>query len=140
MPRVARPPAFKYSLGVLRFMPGPRVGGDGLTVNLTTALRNPPDDPAARERMLQLNGLDAEVRAYVLDTPGALEIVGRTADHLRTLVDGYGNPTGRLVRGFFHCRGGRHRSVAIAEEVAIWLRAGGYGVEVDHLDITKPVV
>jgi UPF0042 nucleotide-binding protein len=113
---------------------------DGLVVNLTTALRNPPDDPEVRERMIQLNGLDAEVRAYVLDTPGALEIIGRTADQIRTLVEGWGNPTGRLVRGFFFCRGGRHRSVVIAEETATWLRAGGFGVEVDHLDINKPVV
>ncbi|GAA3702308.1 hypothetical protein GCM10022224_080120 [Nonomuraea antimicrobica] len=112
----------------------------GLAVNLTTALRNPPDDPAVRERMVQLNGLDPEVRAYVLDTPGALEIVGRTADQLRTLVDGWGNPTRMLVRGFFFCRGGRHRSVVIAEEVATWLRGAGLGVEVDHLDINEPVV
>ncbi|MGJ6969757.1 RapZ C-terminal domain-containing protein [Streptosporangium sp. G11] len=112
----------------------------GWAVNLTTALRNSPDDPEVRERMVRLTGLDAEVRAYVLETPGALEIVGRTADQLRTLVEGWGNPTHQIVRGFFYCRGGRHCSVAIAEEVAVWLRAAGYGVEVDHLDIAKPVV
>ncbi|MEV7809040.1 RNase adapter RapZ [Microbispora sp. NPDC088329] len=112
----------------------------GLAVNLTRALRNPPEDPDVRERMIQRTGLDPEVRAYVLDTPGALDIIGRTADQLRTLVDGWGNPTGQLVRGFVFCKGGRHRSVVVAEEIATWLRAGGYGVEVDHLDITKPVV
>jgi UPF0042 nucleotide-binding protein len=125
------------SYGVLHREPPEETG---LAVNLTSALRNPPDDPAVRDRMVQLTGLDPEVRSYVLDTPGALDIVGRTADQLRTLVEGWGNPTGQLVRGFFFCRGGRHRSVAIAEEVAAWLRAGGYGVEVDHLDVTKPVV
>ncbi|MGW4796852.1 RapZ C-terminal domain-containing protein [Nonomuraea sp. NPDC004297] len=69
-----------------------------------------------------------------------MEIVGRTADQLRALVDGWGNPSRRLVRGFFFCRGGRHRSVVIAEEVATWLRGAGIGVEVDHLDINEPVV
>lgn len=111
-----------------------------LAVNLTKALRNPPDDPKVRDKMIQLNGLDPEVRIYVLDTPGALEIVGRVADQLRTLVEHWGNPTSRIVRAHVYCRGGRHRSVAVAEEVATWLREAGYGVEVDHLDITKPVV
>ncbi|WP_406314570.1 hypothetical protein OHA77_39800 [Streptosporangium sp. NBC_01639] len=116
------------------------VAEPGIAVNLTTALRNPPDDPEVRERMIQLTGLDAEVRAYVLDTPGALRIVGETADQLRTLVEHWGNPTSRIVHASVFCKGGRHRSVAVAEEVATWLRAAGYGVEVDHLDITKPVV
>ncbi|MFI6513281.1 hypothetical protein ACIBCT_37245 [Streptosporangium sp. NPDC050855] len=126
------------SYGILhREAPGEEVA---LAVNVTTALRNPPEDPEVRERMIQLTGLDPEVRAYVLDTPGALDIVGRTADQLRTLVEHWGNPTHQIVRGHFVGRDGRHRSVAIAEEVATWLRAAGYGVEVDHLDITKPVV
>ncbi|MEU4834125.1 RNase adapter RapZ [Streptosporangium sp. NPDC023615] len=111
-----------------------------LAVNVTTALRNPPEDPAVRERMLQLNGLDAEVRAYVLDTPGALEIIGRTADQLRVLVEHWGNPTRRIVHAHVYCKGGRHRSVVLAEEIATWLREAGYGVEVDHLDINQPVV
>lgn len=124
--------------GVLhREAPGDEVA---LAVNLTTALRNPPEDPAVRERMVQLNGLDSEVRTYVLDTPGALAIVGRVADQLRTLVEHWGNPTGRIVHAHVYCKGGRHRSVVVAEEVATWLRSAGYGVEVDHLDITKPVV
>lgn len=113
---------------------------DALVVNLTTALRNPPDDPDVRERMIQLSGLHPEVRAYVLDTPGALDIVRRATDQVRALVEGWGNPNHQIVRVHVVCRGGRHRSVVIAEEVATWLRAGGYGVEVEHLDITKPVV
>ena len=126
------------SYGVLhREAPGEEVA---LAVNLTTALRNPPEDPAVRERMVQLTGLDAQVRTYVLDTPGALEIVSRTADQLRTLVEHWGNPTRRIVHAHVYCKQGRHRSVAVAEEVATWLREAGYGVEVDHLDITKPVV
>lgn len=111
-----------------------------LVVNLTSALRNPPEDPAVRERLAQLDGLHPEVRAYVLDTPGALDIVGRTADQVRALVTGWGNPTGLLVRVHVVCQGGRHRSVVVAEEVATWLRAAGIGVEVDHLDIARPVV
>lgn len=111
-----------------------------LAVNLTSALRNPPEDPAVRAQMVELTGLDEEVRRYVLDTPGALEIVSQAVDELRTLVEYWGNPTRRIVRCHVYCRGGRHRSVAVAEEIAEWLRAAGYGVEVDHLDVTKPVV
>ncbi|WP_440072292.1 RapZ C-terminal domain-containing protein [Streptosporangium sp. OZ121] len=110
------------------------------TTRTSVSANNPPEDPEVRERMVQLTGLDPEVRAYVLDTPGALEIVSRTADQLRTLVEHWGNPTRRIVHAHVYCREGRHRSVAVAEEVAVWLREAGYGVEVDHLDITNPVV
>lgn len=111
-----------------------------LAINLTKALRNPPEDPAVRERMIQLNGLDPEVRRYVMDTDGAMGIVARAVDQIRTLVDAWGNPTRLLVPVWVFCQGGRHRSVAVAEEIADWLGGAGYGVEVVHLDINRPVV
>jgi len=45
-----------------------------------------------------------------------------------------------LTRVHIACRGGRHRSVAVAEEIARELRREGIGVEVCHRDINKPVV
>ncbi|MFB7672224.1 hypothetical protein ACFC26_12490 [Kitasatospora purpeofusca] len=69
------------SYGVLHQDPP---SGDALTLDLTTALRNPPEDPAVREVMIASTGLDQVVHDYVLATPGALEIVERTV--LRVLV------------------------------------------------------
>lgn len=114
-----------------------------LTVNLADQLRNPPEDPRVRAAMLQNNGLTPYVRDYVLATPGAQEIVDNSVAQLRALVAGWGNtarPSRMTVRGTFFCKGGRHRSVAIAEAVADALNAEGIGTEVDHMDILEPVV
>ncbi|WP_208886715.1 RNase adapter RapZ [Streptomyces sp. PBH53] len=110
---------------------------DGLYLDLRRALRNPADDPAMRYR----TGLDAEVYAHVLATPGARELIARTAVQLRALADEV--PRGRLVRLTVACQGGRHRSVAVAEAVArrVWTAWDGrYGVDVEHHHINRPVL
>ncbi|WP_157864989.1 RNase adapter RapZ [Streptomyces prasinopilosus] len=110
---------------------------DGLYLDLRTALRNPADDPTMRYR----TGLDGDVYAHVLATPGAREVIARTAVQLRVLADEV--PAGRLVRLTVACQGGRHRSVAVAEAVAheIWTAwEGERGVEVEHHHIDRPVL
>nr|BFD86992.1 hypothetical protein StreXyl84_63930 [Streptomyces sp. Xyl84] len=54
---------------------------DGLYLDLRRGLRNPADDPALRS----MTGLDDEVYAHVLATPGAREVVARTAAQLRPM-------------------------------------------------------
>lgn len=110
--------------------------GDGLLLDLRNQLRNPADDP----RMIEMTGLDRKVRQHVLATRGARELVEETATKVRLLLDGYADERLRRVDVFVGCQGGRHRSVAIAEEVAAHLRAAGIGVEVEHRDVDKPVV
>ncbi|MFC8013549.1 RapZ C-terminal domain-containing protein [Streptomyces cinereoruber] len=110
---------------------------DGLYLDLRHALRNPADDPTMRHR----TGLDADVHVHVLATPGALELITRTAVHLRVLADEV--PVGRLVRLTVACQGGRHRSVAVAETVGrlVWEAWGGaYGVDIEHHHIGRPVL
>lgn len=109
--------------------------GDMLTVDLSTALRNPHHDPAMRE----MTGLDKPVRDHVLATPGAREIVERTVGRIEAAMT-YHDPRQEMVEVGVYCKGGRHRSVAIAEEVAVWLRARGIQTEIEHRDISKPVV
>ncbi|MGW5679742.1 RapZ C-terminal domain-containing protein [Streptomyces sp. NPDC003860] len=109
--------------------------GDGLYLDLSERLHDPHTDPAMR----QMTGLDAEVRAHVLSTPGAEEIVRRTALQVRALLT-VAAPELRLVRLTVACRGGRHRSVAIAEQIAEYLYMDGAGVEVEHLHIDQPVL
>jgi RNase adapter protein RapZ len=115
----------------------PPHGTVALAVNLASALRDPLDDPEVCDRMRKLDGTHSNVRAYVLDTPGALEIVARMTDQLHALVDGWGTPAGHLVRAHVCSRHGRHRSVAVAQEIAARLHAAGYGVKVEHREITK---
>jgi UPF0042 nucleotide-binding protein len=110
---------------------------DGLYLDLRKALRNPASDPTMRYR----TGLDADVYEHVLETPGAREIIARTAVQLQALADEA--PAGKLVRLTVACQGGRHRSVAVAEAVAqrVWEAWGGeYGVDVEHHHIDHPVL
>lgn len=125
------------SWGVLH---GPPPVEDALTVDLTRALRNPPDDPAVREQMTQLTGLDPVVRQYVLETPGARQLIEESVERVLAQFWGYANLRCLTVNVHVYCQGGRHRSPAVAEEIAILLRAQDLRVRVTHRDIDKPVI
>lgn len=110
--------------------------GDGYTVDLRTRLRNPHENPAMRH----LTGLDQAVFDHVMNTDGVEEIVADTVSRAVSDLKHWGNPHGRICRVFVCCRGGRHRSVAVAEEIADRLYQRGIGVQVEHRDIKKPIV
>ncbi|MER5503146.1 MULTISPECIES: hypothetical protein [unclassified Streptomyces] len=82
--------------------------GDALRID-ARPLHNPPDDPAVRERMLHSNGLDPEVAAYVLNTPGADRLVERSTWRALALLEQ--STDGRRVDLHVVCGGGRHRAV-----------------------------
>ncbi|MDP9954144.1 MULTISPECIES: RNase adapter RapZ [Streptomyces] len=111
--------------------------GDALRID-TRPLRNPPSDPAVRERMLHSTGLDPHVRDYVRATPGFETIVQRGLDHALALLA----VPGRRHRVDIHvaCGGGRHRSVVVAEELAARLQAAGIGAETEHRHIDRPIL
>ncbi|MEV0888855.1 RNase adapter RapZ [Streptomyces microflavus] len=111
--------------------------GDALRID-TRPLRNPPSDPAVRERMLHSTGLDPHVQAYVRATPGFERIVQRGLDHALALLA----LPGRRFRVDIHvtCGGGRHRSVVVAEELAARLQAAGIGVETEHRHVGRPIL
>ncbi|KOU43629.1 hypothetical protein ADK54_17310 [Streptomyces sp. WM6378] len=88
--------------------------------------------------MLHANGLDPEVRAYVRNSPGAERLIERSARRALALLAQASD--GRRVDLHVVCGGGRHRSVAVAEDLADLLRAAGYGVETEHLHIDRPIL
>lgn len=90
-------------------------------------LRNPHHDPAMRQK----NGLDPDVGEHVLTTPGALRIVD---DTIRQVL------TGQVAGIAVGCVGGRHRSVALAQEIGNRLAGVGRDVDVVHRDVDKPVL
>jgi UPF0042 nucleotide-binding protein len=96
-------------------------------------LPNPFYNPNLRE----LTGLDEPVREYVFGREETEEFLGKWFSLLETLVPGY------LAEGKTHlavalgCTGGMHRSVALAEETAEFLRGMDYRVAVSHRDIGK---
>jgi len=73
------------------------------------------DNPYWVPGLRPLTGLDQPVRRYVLDQPAAGELLDRLESDVRWAAPLYGRDRLTLAVG---CTGGRHRSVAIAAELA----------------------
>ncbi|WP_349827929.1 RNase adapter RapZ [Brevibacterium litoralis] len=63
-------------------------------------------------------GQDVEVADYVLSQPGALTFVDRYLSALDVVVEGYQNENRTFATVAIGCTGGKHRSVAITEQIA----------------------
>lgn len=84
-----------------------------------------------------LTGLDDAVRRYVLSQGPARELLTRLDELLGMLLPAYVAEGKSYLTLAFGCTGGRHRSVAIAEEVASLLRRRDFAPTVLHRDIAK---
>ncbi len=82
-----------------------------------------------------LTGIDASVSEYVLSDETAQEFVTRVSDLLAFLVPHYVDEGKADLRVGVGCTGGRHRSVAIAEELAKRLSDAGTAVSTRHRDV-----
>ena len=96
---------------------------------------NPANDPA----MIHMTGLDPKVRQHVLSTPGATQLVEQMIGRIHA-AHTYTRRHNLRQDAHIYCQGGRHRSVAIGEAVAEGLRRQGILVEIEHLDIDKPIL
>ncbi len=85
-----------------------------------------------------LTGADPRVSEYVLGLPGAREFIDGYADALRPVLDGYGRENKRHATIALGCTGGKHRSVAMAEELKARLSVlPGIAVSVKHRDLGR---
>jgi UPF0042 nucleotide-binding protein len=82
-------------------------------------------------------GQDPDVRDYVLGQEDARPFLDRYTDVLRLLIPGYRREGKRYLTLAVGCTGGKHRSVAIAEEFARRLRADGVDAAVQHRDLGR---
>jgi RNase adapter protein RapZ len=89
------------------------------------------------DELRPLNGLDAPVRDYVFGQPGAREFVDDYARLLTRYEEGYLHEGKHYATVAVGCTGGKHRSVAIAEELAARMRADGVDVRVVHRDLGR---
>jgi len=96
-------------------------------------LPNPHWVPGLRPQ----NGRDPEVRDYVMAQKGAPEFLDTAERLLRVTGEGYQREGKRYATIAVGCTGGKHRSVAIAEEIARRLAAAGVDVAVDHRDLGR---
>ncbi len=82
-------------------------------------------------------GLDEDVRRFVLDKKETSEFQRLFADMLSFLIPAYSREGKSYLTIAIGCTGGRHRSVAIVEEIADILRLSGVLVRSSHRDIEK---
>ncbi len=113
---------FKYGLPVdadlvfdLRFLPNP---------HFVTGLR-------------PLTGRDAPVAEYVLEAEETKELLADLQAMLAHTVPRYEREGKAYLTIAVGCTGGRHRSVAIAEHLASWLRQSDHDAIVAHRDVER---
>ena len=96
-------------------------------------LPNPHWIPELRPR----TGLDPEVSAYVMAQPGAKELLESYGEVLHIIAEGYRREGKRYMTLAVGCTGGKHRSVAMAEQLAARLNGDGLDTTVVHRDMGR---
>jgi len=84
-----------------------------------------------------LTGQDPEVSAYVREQPGAADFLDSYVPLLSTVAEGYLREGKRFMRVAIGCTGGKHRSVAMSEEITRRLVERGYAARVLHRDLGR---
>jgi UPF0042 nucleotide-binding protein len=82
-------------------------------------------------------GRDAPVSEYVMSRPGAAEFLDGYVPVLAGVAEGYLREGKRFMTIAVGCTGGKHRSVAMTEEIARRLREVGYAVRASHRDLGR---
>lgn len=106
-------------------------------VDLMTDMRFLPN-PFWETELRSLTGVDAEVKEYVLSREGAAEFLEHYVAALTPVFAGFQRENKRHASLAIGCTGGKHRSVAIAREIADRL-AGlpGVSVTLRHRDLGR---
>lgn len=89
------------------------------------------------DELRHLTGRDTEVSDYVLGLDGASDFIDKYIAALEPVFAGYLNEEKRYATVAVGCTGGKHRSVAVSEEIGRRLRERGYQVSVGARDLGK---
>jgi UPF0042 nucleotide-binding protein len=84
-----------------------------------------------------LSGRDEAVADYVKNRPGAQAFLEQYVPVLQTVSSGYLREGKRFMTVAVGCTGGKHRSVAMTEEIAARLRAVGIDARPVHRDLGR---
>lgn len=94
------------------------------------------ENPYWVEELRPLDGHDPRVRDFVIEQPAARELLDNLEKTLRAAIPHYRERGRSHLTVAFGCTGGRHRSVAMAEEMAARLqREGDIDVEFAARDL-----
>ncbi|HJV34443.1 RNase adapter RapZ [Geomonas sp.] len=96
-------------------------------------LPNPYFVPGLR----QFSGLDQGVKEFVLSQEETIGFLERFRSMLEYLLPGYCREGKSYLSVSIGCTGGRHRSVAIAEELYHYFRQRSVNIKITHRDIDK---
>jgi RNase adapter protein RapZ len=94
-------------------------------------LKNPHYDP----KLKPMTGVDPEVVAFIATDPDFEPFMGRLEGMIGPLLPRFDAEGKSYLTVAVGCTGGRHRSVAIAERLAGWLRGAGRSVTLSHRDV-----
>lgn len=89
------------------------------------------------DELRHLTGRDKQVSDYVLNLEGASDFIDRYIAALEPVFAGYLNEEKRYATVAVGCTGGKHRSVAVSEEIGRRLRERGYEVSIGARDLGK---
>lgn len=95
------------------------------------------DNPHFVEELRPKNGLDPVVSNFVLSQPDYKAFVVKLKDLLFFLLPRYRQEGKTSLTIGIGCTGGRHRSVAAAEDLGPYLLGTGSAVQINHRDINK---
>lgn len=94
-------------------------------------------NPFYVDELRPLTGQDTRVKNYVMKWPESVAFLEKLFDMIRYLIPYYiREGKSQLIIGI-GCTGGKHRSVAMTNELAAELKADNHKVIVDHRDIDK---
>lgn len=94
-------------------------------------------NPYFVEELRPLTGRDEAVARYVLERPEAKTFLERLGPLLEFLVPQYDQEGKAYLTLAIGCTGGRHRSVALAGEIARFLASRGIRAQVRHRDVDR---
>jgi RNase adapter protein RapZ len=94
-------------------------------------------NPYWSQELRELTGLDADVSDYVTDQQDARAFLDQMAGMIDLVSDGYLREGKRYVTIGIGCTGGKHRSVAMTENLAARLVKVGVEVLVVHRDLGR---
>jgi RNase adapter protein RapZ len=89
------------------------------------------------EELAPLTGQDQPVRDYVLGQPGAKKFLDAFVGAMQAAMPGFEREGKRFVTLAVGCTGGKHRSVAMAEQIAARLGETRATIQVVHRDLGR---
>lgn len=104
--------------------------------NLAIDVRYLPN-PFYIEELKNKTGLDEKVRDYVFSFDETGELIAKFTDMLDYLLPLYQREGKSQLVVSIGCTGGKHRSVAIVENLAAHIKGLGYRISIVHRDIAK---